>query len=110
MTGAHAAVMAEEAVAALNVRSDGVYVDGTFGRGGHSRLILARLGATGRLIAMDRDPEAVAAAGAIGEVAPRHLSFMGSITRPERLIAEFAPAAATVLAGDGVDIALLVPV
>ena len=53
---------------------------------------------------------ALAAAGAIGEVAPRHLSFMGSITRPERLIAEFAPAAATVLAGDGVDIALLVPV
>jgi len=53
---------------------------------------------------------ALAAAGAIGEVAPRHLSFMGSITRPERLIEEFAPAAATLLAGDGVDIALLVPV
>lgn len=53
---------------------------------------------------------ALAAAGAIGEVAPRHLSFMGSITRPERLIEEFAPGAATLLAGDGVDIALLVPV
>lgn len=53
---------------------------------------------------------ALAAAGAIGEVAPRHLSFMGSITRPERLIEEFAPAAATLLASDGVDIALLVPV
>lgn len=52
----------------------------------------------------------LAAAGAIGDVAPRHLSFMGSITRPERLIEEFAPAAAAVLAGDGVDIALLVPV
>lgn len=67
MTGVHAAVMAEEAVAALSVRSDGVYVDGTFGRGGHSRLILARLGAGGRLIAMDRDPEAVAAASDIDD-------------------------------------------
>lgn len=67
MTGVHAAVMAEEAVAALKVRGDGVYVDATFGRGGHSRLILARLGATGRLIAMDRDLEAVAAAQAIDD-------------------------------------------
>jgi 16S rRNA (cytosine1402-N4)-methyltransferase len=49
----------------LNVRSDGVYVDCTFGRGGHSRLILARLGPAGRLLGMDRDAEAVAAAGAI---------------------------------------------
>lgn len=53
---------------------------------------------------------ALAKAGAIGEVAPRHLSFMGSITRPDRLIEEFAPAAATQLSDDGVDIALLVPV
>ncbi|MBP7777055.1 MAG: hypothetical protein KA371_08010 [Acidobacteria bacterium] len=52
----------------------------------------------------------LAAAGVIGEVAPRHLSFMGSITRPERLIEESAPAAAELLARDGVDIALLVPV
>ena len=60
--GAHAAVLAAEAVEALNVRSDGVYVDCTFGRGGHSRLILERLGEGGRLIAMDRDPAAVTAA------------------------------------------------
>ena len=53
---------------------------------------------------------ALAAAGAIGDVAPRHLSFMGSITRPERLIEEFAPVAATLLESDGVDTALLVPV
>ncbi len=52
----------------------------------------------------------LAVRGLVGEVAPRHLSFMGSITRPERLISESAPAAADVLAGDGVDIALLVPV
>jgi 16S rRNA (cytosine1402-N4)-methyltransferase len=64
---AHRAVLLEEAVAALAIRADGVYVDATFGRGGHSRAILARLGATGRLIALDRDPEAVRAARTISD-------------------------------------------
>ncbi|MGE0557119.1 MAG: 16S rRNA (cytosine(1402)-N(4))-methyltransferase RsmH [Burkholderiales bacterium] len=63
--GGHAAVLAEEALEALNVRSDGIYVDGTFGRGGHSRLILGRLGEGGRLIALDRDPDAVQAGRAV---------------------------------------------
>ncbi|MEZ5292404.1 MAG: glycine/sarcosine/betaine reductase selenoprotein B family protein [Vicinamibacterales bacterium] len=53
---------------------------------------------------------AMAEAGEIGDVAPRHLSFMGSITAPARLVAESAPAAAEVLAADGVEAALLVPV
>jgi 16S rRNA (cytosine1402-N4)-methyltransferase len=51
----------------LKVRSDGTYVDCTFGRGGHSRLILARLGTRGMLVALDRDPQAVAAGGEIGD-------------------------------------------
>ena len=59
---AHRPVLLEEAVAALAIRTDGVYVDATFGRGGHSRAILERLGPSGRLIALDRDPQAVAAA------------------------------------------------
>jgi 16S rRNA (cytosine1402-N4)-methyltransferase len=63
----HRAVLAAEAVEALAPRPDGIYVDGTFGRGGHSRRILERLGAQGRLIALDRDPQAVAAARAIGD-------------------------------------------
>jgi len=58
---AHVPVLAQEAVAALAIRPDGVYADGTFGRGGHSRLILDRLGADGRLIALDRDPDAIRA-------------------------------------------------
>jgi len=58
---AHVSVLLAEAVAALNVKQDGTYVDATFGRGGHSREILARLGGKGRLIALDRDPAAVAA-------------------------------------------------
>ena len=69
----HRPVLAREAIDALAVRPDGVYVDGTFGRGGHSRLILERLGAAGRLIALDRDPQAAEAARAIGD--PRFTFF-----------------------------------
>ena len=65
--GSHTAVLLEQAVDGLRVRSDGCYVDCTFGRGGHSRLILARLGSAGRLIALDRDPQAVAAGGEIDD-------------------------------------------
>ena len=58
--GEHRPVMPQACVDGLAIRPDGVYVDGTFGRGGHSALILARLGPRGRLLAIDRDPEAVA--------------------------------------------------
>ena len=58
---AHITVLLREAVDALAIKPDGVYVDGTFGRGGHSRAILERLGANGRLIAIDRDPRAIEA-------------------------------------------------
>ena len=61
-TAAHTTVLLEEAVDALVLDADGLYVDGTFGRGGHSALILSRLSAAGRLVAFDKDPEAVAAA------------------------------------------------
>ena len=62
---AHVPVLAQEAVAALAIDPDGVYVDGTFGRGGHSRLILDQLAAGGRLIALDRDPDAIRAGSAL---------------------------------------------
>ena len=61
----HATVLLREAVDALQVKPDGVYVDGTFGRGGHSRLILEKLGEHGKLIALDKDPMAITAGQAI---------------------------------------------
>jgi 16S rRNA (cytosine1402-N4)-methyltransferase len=65
VTGEHVPVLLEEAVAALSIKPAGVYVDATFGRGGHARRILSRLAADGRLVAVDRDPDAVAAAEAL---------------------------------------------
>ena len=59
----HIPVLLHEALDALCIRSDGIYLDCTFGRGGHSRAILASLDEGGRLIGFDRDPSAVAAAG-----------------------------------------------
>lgn len=56
----HITVLLEEAVEALAVRADGCYMDGTFGRGGHSRLILQHLGPDGRLLGFDKDPQAIA--------------------------------------------------
>jgi 16S rRNA (cytosine1402-N4)-methyltransferase len=63
-TWQHTTVLLHEAVDALVTSPDGVYVDGTYGRGGHSRALLARLSPHARLVAFDRDPEAVAAASA----------------------------------------------
>lgn len=58
----HITVLLNEAVDALNIRADGIYVDGTFGRGGHSQLILSRLNESGRLLVFDKDPQAIAVA------------------------------------------------
>ncbi|MFZ7241172.1 16S rRNA (cytosine(1402)-N(4))-methyltransferase RsmH [Avibacterium avium] len=61
----HFTVLLNEAVDGLALKEKGIYIDGTFGRGGHSRLILSRLSQDGRLIAIDRDPRAIAAAAQI---------------------------------------------
>lgn len=61
----HITVLLEEAVEALAVRADGCYMDGTFGRGGHSRLILQNLGPDGRLLGFDKDPQAIATGQAL---------------------------------------------
>ena len=91
----HVTVLLEQAVDGLNVRAEGIYVDCTFGRGGHSRLILERLGESGRLIALDRDPAAVRAAAMIGD--RRFTIIHGAFGRLRELAA-----AAGVAAADGI--------
>ena len=73
----HRSVLLDEAIDALVTRPDGVYVDGTYGRGGHARALLARLGAAARVVAFDKDPQAVADAASIADprFAIRHASF-----------------------------------
>ena len=61
----HITVLLHEAVEGLAIKENGIYIDGTFGRGGHSRLSLSKLGEQGRLIATDRDPRAIAQANTI---------------------------------------------
>ncbi len=85
----HQTVLLEEAVDALDIsgdRADGVYLDGTFGRGGHSRLILERLGAKGQLIAFDKDPEAVRVAETIND--SRFEIIHGSFASLEQVLAD----------------------
>ena len=78
---AHVTVLLHDAVDALAVKPDGVYVDGTFGRGGHSRLILSKLGENGRLVVFDKDPQAIAVARQLAETDKRvqvvHGGFAG---------------------------------
>ena len=75
----HIPVMREAVLAGLALRPDGRYLDGTFGRGGHARAMLDRLDANGRLLLMDRDPQAIAHArrefGGDARVAIRHANF-----------------------------------
>lgn len=75
----HISVLLHEAVDALIIKPGGIYVDGTFGQGGHSRLILSRLDENGRLIALDRDPVAILSGGAIADKRffIKHGSFSG---------------------------------
>jgi 16S rRNA (cytosine1402-N4)-methyltransferase len=83
----HVSVLLEEAVEALNIKADGVYIDATFGRGGHSRAILDRLGPTGRLLALDRDLEAVRAAASIKDarfcIVHAAFSELGDVARAQ---------------------------
>jgi 16S rRNA (cytosine1402-N4)-methyltransferase len=70
----HRPVLLEESVQALALDPSGTYVDGTFGRGGHARAILARLGPAGRLVGIDRDPDAFAEARALAGADPRFIA------------------------------------
>jgi 16S rRNA (cytosine1402-N4)-methyltransferase len=75
----HLTVLLEEAVDALVTTPDGIYVDGTFGRGGHSRAVLARLSSQGRLVAIDRDVAAVESAAADATLAARGIAHVSGL-------------------------------
>ncbi|KQA26902.1 16S rRNA methyltransferase [Vibrio metoecus] len=80
----HISVLLNESIEGLAIKPDGIYIDGTFGRGGHSRTILAQLGPQGRLYSIDRDPQAIAEAQKIDD--PRFTIVHG----PFSGIAEYA--------------------
>jgi len=89
VSDSHAPVLHQEVIDGLAIRPDGNYVDGTYGRGGHARSILAALGAEGRLIVMDRDPQAIAdarnALGADRRVAIIHDDYANLQTQISKL-------------------------
>ncbi|WP_261816643.1 16S rRNA (cytosine(1402)-N(4))-methyltransferase RsmH [Vibrio gallicus] len=80
----HVSVLLNESIDGLNIKPDGIYIDGTFGRGGHSRTILSKLGENGKLYSIDRDPQAIAEASKIDD--PRFTIIHG----PFSGIAEYA--------------------
>nr|WP_298410054.1 16S rRNA (cytosine(1402)-N(4))-methyltransferase RsmH [uncultured Halomonas sp.] len=90
----HASVLLEGAVDTLIHDADGTYLDGTFGRGGHSRAILARLGANGRLLAIDRDPQALVEAQRIEDqrfsIVADTFSHLGDVARAQGVHGELS--------------------
>ena len=84
----HITVLLNEAVDALVIDADGLYVDCTFGRGGHSRLILERLSEKGRLIGIDKDPRAIAVANELAEQDSRFQICHGSFADMQQWISE----------------------
>ncbi|PST87822.1 16S rRNA (cytosine(1402)-N(4))-methyltransferase [Photobacterium sp. NCIMB 13483] len=82
----HVSVLLNESVDGLAIKPDGIYIDGTFGRGGHSRLILSKLGENGRLYGIDRDPQAIAEAQKIDD--PRFEIIYGPFSGMEKYMQE----------------------
>lgn len=74
----HTPVMTDEVIAGLNIKADGIYIDATFGRGGHTQAILAKLGNNGRILAIDKDPEAIRLAKQLQQQDPRVRCYHGS--------------------------------
>lgn len=89
----HVPVLLHESIEALNIRADGTYIDMTFGRGGHSRAILAQLGEGGRLFAFDRDPRAAQAAAELADIPQFHFihapfSTLADAAQREQLVGQ----------------------
>ena len=87
-SNAHVPVLMGPVLDGLEIKEDGNYIDGTFGRGGHSSAILKRLNADGRLIAIDRDPQAIASVPEALEQDPRFELVRGEIAELSTCIGE----------------------
>ena len=85
----HQPVLLDEAISSLNIQEDGIYLDGTFGRGGHSRAIIARLTEQGRLLTLDKDPEAISSG--IEELGddPRFSMVQGSFADMDQMVRDW---------------------
>lgn len=83
----HISVLLNESIEGLAIKPDGIYIDGTFGRGGHSRNILSKLGENGRLYSIDRDPTAIAVANKIDD--PRFTIIHGPFSKMADYAEEF---------------------
>lgn len=83
-TKAHVSVLLDESIQALSIKPDGCYIDATFGRGGHSRAILAQLGPNGQLLSIDRDPQACAVADQIDD--PRFHFYRGPFSSIKQFV------------------------
>jgi 16S rRNA (cytosine1402-N4)-methyltransferase len=88
MMAAHFSVLLQESTEALAIRPDGIYVDGTFGRGGHSKAILELLSSSGRIVAIDKDQEAVEYAKAHFANDPRFTIIQGSFAKLREIAQE----------------------
>ena len=84
----HLPVLLVETMQALSISKDGVYVDATFGRGGHCRAMLAELSDRGRVIALDRDPHAIAVAEKLRTVEPRLQVFQARFAELDTVVAK----------------------
>lgn len=84
----HRPVLLQETLQALQIREDGIYLDGTFGRGGHAAAVLQQLGGEGRLLATDKDPQAVVAARQRFSGEPRFSIVQGSFLELPRQVRE----------------------
>ena len=91
VAGVHTAVLLPQVLTALNIQAGGTYMDATYGRGGHAGAILEKLIANGRLISLDRDPEAVAAARARFSADPRFSIFLAPFSALAAVADEVRP-------------------
>lgn len=109
MNSVHLSVMLEQAIGALNIRADGAYMDCTFGRGGHTRALLAQLGGSGRVYAIDKDPQAIATAQELADADSRFAFWHGGFAELDTALAAMGAGPTPALDGILLDLGVSSP-